>query len=91
MCRYVQNIYALVGGTQHQNITLLLQYTELYYNYWQSNWLKLKGYIWCLVFVCTMNAKTCCGWGGGIVGKSDFVSGILILESIFPNFSEYFS
>jgi len=27
----------------------------------------------------------------GIVGKSDFVSGILILESIFPNFSEYFS
>ena len=26
-----------------------------------------------------------------IVGKSDFVSGILILESIFPNFSEYFS
>ena len=29
------------------------------------------------------------GWG--IVGKSDFESGILILESIFPNFSEYFS
>ena len=28
---------------------------------------------------------------GHIVGKSDFVSGILILESIFPNFSEYFS
>ena len=26
-----------------------------------------------------------------IVGKSDFASGILILESIFPNFSEYFS
>ena len=26
-----------------------------------------------------------------IVGKSDFVSGILILESSFPNFSEYFS
>ena len=26
-----------------------------------------------------------------IVGKSDFVSGILILKSIFPNFSEYFS
>ena len=26
-----------------------------------------------------------------IVGKSDFDYGILILESIFPNFSEYFS
>ena len=26
-----------------------------------------------------------------IVGKSDFDHGILILESIFPNFSEYFS
>ena len=30
-------------------------------------------------------------WIVTIVGKSDFVSGILILESIFPNFSEYFS
>ena len=29
--------------------------------------------------------------GDIIVGKSDFASGILILESIFPNFSEYFS
>ena len=29
--------------------------------------------------------------GATIVGKSDFESGILILESIFPNFSEYFS
>ena len=29
--------------------------------------------------------------GGGIVGKSDFASGILILGSTFPNFPEYFS
>ena len=35
--------------------------------------------------------EVCSNSAAGIVGKSDFDHGILILESIFPNFSEYFS